>query len=85
MRSVLASISLFYMAASWGGYAFIINIIPIFIVKIIILNKFFKKLVILAYYRKIYIKALCLLFNFLSYRNMLYNINSIYWNLSTFF
>ena len=32
MISTLASISLFYMAASWGGYNFIINIIPIFLV-----------------------------------------------------
>ncbi len=28
--SGLAALSFFYMVASWGGYAFIINIIPIF-------------------------------------------------------
>lgn len=28
--SGLASLAYFYMVASWGGYAFIINIIPIF-------------------------------------------------------
>ena len=30
----------FYMVASWGGYAFIINIIPIFVVFLIITDRF---------------------------------------------
>ena len=31
-----ASLGYFYMVASWGGYAFIINIIPIFVVFLLI-------------------------------------------------
>ncbi len=32
MWSMFASLSYLYMVASWGGYAFIINIIPILVV-----------------------------------------------------
>lgn len=32
--------SFFYMVASWGGYAFIINIIPIFVVFLIMTDRF---------------------------------------------
>lgn len=38
--SMIASLAYFYMVASWGGYAFIINIIPIFVVFLVIINKF---------------------------------------------
>lgn len=31
----IASLGYFYMVSAWGGYAFIINIIPIFVVKLI--------------------------------------------------
>lgn len=34
------SLAFFYMVASWGGYAFIINIIPIFVVFLIITDRF---------------------------------------------
>jgi dolichyl-diphosphooligosaccharide--protein glycosyltransferase len=30
--SVACSLSYFYMVASWGGYSFIINIIPVYVV-----------------------------------------------------
>lgn len=32
--SAACSLSFFYMAASWGGYSFIINIIPIYVVRL---------------------------------------------------
>lgn len=35
-----ASLSFFYMAAAWGGYAFIINIIPIFVVGLMLIGRF---------------------------------------------
>ena len=35
-----SSLAFFYMVASWGGYAFIINIIPIFVVFLIITDRF---------------------------------------------
>ena len=38
--SVLCSLSYFYMVAAWGGYSFIINIIPIFVLGTIFINKF---------------------------------------------
>lgn len=38
--SVLCSLSYFYMVASWGGYGFIINLIPIFILFLIITGRF---------------------------------------------
>lgn len=38
--SLYASLAYFYMVASWGGYAFIINIIPIFVVFLIITDRF---------------------------------------------
>ncbi|CAG9311225.1 STT3A_1 [Blepharisma stoltei] len=37
--SSLASLALFYMVASWGGYSFIVNIIPIFIVGLILIGR----------------------------------------------
>lgn len=38
--SLLASLSLFYMVASWGGYAFIINLIPIYVVFLLVSDRF---------------------------------------------
>ena len=38
--SVLCTLQYFYMVAAWGGYSFIINIIPIFVLCIIFANKF---------------------------------------------
>jgi dolichyl-diphosphooligosaccharide--protein glycosyltransferase len=34
------ALSFFYMVAAWGGYAFIINIIPIYVVMLIVLGKY---------------------------------------------
>jgi dolichyl-diphosphooligosaccharide---protein glycosyltransferase len=34
--SLIASLSLFYMVASWGGYAFIINLIPIHVIFLLV-------------------------------------------------
>lgn len=42
--AMFASLSLFFMVASWGGYAFIINIIPIFVVFLMITDRFSTKL-----------------------------------------
>lgn len=38
--SLYTALAFFYMVASWGGYAFIINIIPIFVVFLIITDRF---------------------------------------------
>lgn len=46
MWSVLCTLQYFYMVAAWGGYAFIINIIPIFVIAIIFVNKFNMKIYI---------------------------------------
>jgi len=35
----MASLSYFYMVSTWGGYAFIINIIPIFTVFLFIIGR----------------------------------------------
>lgn len=35
-----AALGFFYMVASWGGYSFIINIIPIFVLFLIITGRF---------------------------------------------
>ena len=40
MWSWLCSISYFYMVAAWGGYSFIINIIPIYVLGLIFIRKF---------------------------------------------
>jgi dolichyl-diphosphooligosaccharide--protein glycosyltransferase len=37
--SVFSSLSYFYMVASWGGYSFIINIIPIYVLFMLIIYK----------------------------------------------
>lgn len=42
--SVLCSLMYFYMVAAWGGYSFIINIIPIFVFGCIFINKFNMKI-----------------------------------------
>lgn len=42
--SVMCALSYFYMVAAWGGYSFIINIIPIFVLGTIFINKFNMKL-----------------------------------------
>ena len=44
--SVGCALSYFYMVAAWGGYAFITNIIPIFVICIIFVNKFNMKIYI---------------------------------------
>jgi dolichyl-diphosphooligosaccharide---protein glycosyltransferase len=38
--SVACSLCYFYMVAAWGGYSFIINIIPIFVLGCMFINKF---------------------------------------------
>ena len=42
--SVACTLSYFYMVAAWGGYNFIINIIPIFVLGTIFINKFSMKI-----------------------------------------
>lgn len=42
--SVLCTLSYFYMVAAWGGYNFIINIIPIFVLGTIFINRFSMKI-----------------------------------------
>jgi dolichyl-diphosphooligosaccharide---protein glycosyltransferase len=44
--AVACTLQYFYMVAAWGGYAFIINIIPIFVICIIFVNKFNMKIYI---------------------------------------
>ena len=44
--SVACTLQYFYMVAAWGGYSFIINIIPIFVLCIIFANKFNMKIYI---------------------------------------
>ena len=44
--SVACTLQYFYMVAAWGGYSFIINIIPIFVVCVIFANKFNMKIYI---------------------------------------
>lgn len=36
----IAALALFYMVASWGGYAFIINIVPIFVLFLLITDRY---------------------------------------------
>jgi dolichyl-diphosphooligosaccharide---protein glycosyltransferase len=43
-----AGLALFYMVASWGGYAFIINIVPIFVLFLLITDRY-KTKVYVAY------------------------------------
>lgn len=42
--SVMCTLSYFYMVAAWGGYSFIINIIPIFVLGTMFINKFSMKI-----------------------------------------
>ncbi len=42
--SVIASLGFFYMVASWGGYSFIINIIPLFVLFLLIIDRFETKI-----------------------------------------
>jgi dolichyl-diphosphooligosaccharide--protein glycosyltransferase len=42
--SIACTLSYFYMVAAWGGYNFIINIIPIFVLGTIFINKFSMKI-----------------------------------------
>ena len=44
--ATFCSIAYFYMVAAWGGYSFIINIIPIYVLGLIFLNKFNMKVYI---------------------------------------
>jgi len=46
MWSVACTLSYFYMVASWGGYSFIINIIPLFVIGCMFINKFNNKIYI---------------------------------------
>jgi len=54
----ICSLTYFYMAAAWGGYAFIINIIPIFVVFQIITGKFTARLYVV--YNVFYILGTCM-------------------------
>ena len=36
--SAFASLSYFYMSASWGGYVFIINLIPLYVIVMVCLH-----------------------------------------------
>jgi dolichyl-diphosphooligosaccharide--protein glycosyltransferase len=38
--SVVCTLSYYYMVASWGGYSFIINMIPVFVLGTIFINRF---------------------------------------------
>lgn len=38
--SSFAGLALFYMVASWGGYAFIVNIVPIFVIFLLITGRY---------------------------------------------
>ena len=46
MWSCLCSLSYFYMVAAWGGYSFIINIIPMYVLGLIFIKKFNMKVYI---------------------------------------
>lgn len=46
LYSCLCSIAYFYMVASWGGYVFIINAIPIYVLGMIIIDRFSYRLYI---------------------------------------
>jgi dolichyl-diphosphooligosaccharide---protein glycosyltransferase len=46
MWAVACTLQYFFMVAAWGGYSFIINIIPIFVVCIMFANKFNMKIYI---------------------------------------
>jgi dolichyl-diphosphooligosaccharide--protein glycosyltransferase len=41
--SLMCSLSYFFMVASWGGYAFITNIIPVFVVFLLITDRYTTK------------------------------------------
>jgi len=44
MYAVLCTLCYFYMVASWGGYSFLINIIPVFVLGTMFINKFNSKI-----------------------------------------
>jgi dolichyl-diphosphooligosaccharide--protein glycosyltransferase len=44
--SLVCTLNYFYMTASWGGYSFIINIIPVFVLGCIFINRFNVKIYI---------------------------------------
>ena len=44
MWSVLCSLQYFYMVSAWGGYSFIINLIPVFVLGTMFINKFNMKI-----------------------------------------
>lgn len=46
MWGIFCSLSYFYMVSAWGGYSFIINIIPIYTLGLIFIQKFNKKVYI---------------------------------------
>lgn len=43
LNGTISALALFYMIASWGGYAFIINIIPIFVVFTLLTGRYHTK------------------------------------------
>lgn len=44
MWAVLCSLQYFYMVSAWGGYSFIINLIPVFVLGTMFINKFNMKI-----------------------------------------
>mmetsp|Transcript_24189 Transcript_24189/g.42982 ORF Transcript_24189/g.42982 Transcript_24189/m.42982 type:complete len:739 (-) Transcript_24189:28-2244(-) len=44
LSALLTSLSYFYMVASWGGYTFIINIIPVYVIGMQFIGQFTKQL-----------------------------------------
>ena len=43
MWAVICSLQYFYMVSAWGGYSFIINLIPVFVLGTMFINKFNKE------------------------------------------
>jgi dolichyl-diphosphooligosaccharide---protein glycosyltransferase len=44
--SIALVLNYFYMVASWGGYSYIINLIPLYVLCCIFINKFNSKMYI---------------------------------------
>jgi len=44
--AVLASLSYFYMVSAWGGYAFIINLVPLHVLGLILMGRYSSKIYI---------------------------------------
>jgi len=56
--SIICCFSYFYMVAAWGGYSFIINIIPIYVLGLIVLQKFNMRVYVA--YSVFYVMGSCL-------------------------